>query len=977
MLTAWVCSSCRRELRRRSFRSPIPQCSSRATFVSLANVVPPTLDDQHKKPPSSRQKQRPPPPNSTSISFLTTIFDARSPKSPIEESFAKKDAPLQTGRYSRGRDTDIFDHPIDAEAAVRLRNLESVRLFRQPETTRDAPPKEELPQTLHEQSSTPPRILSDRARISFRPTLENIIPPQASPQPPIIAPAIPPHIQLRMHMDNPLKSNHDIWDFFKQRMHGDPSSTWAAYGTTGQKPERGVEQMGSIFNLFLLRMTKTWKTDSPEEQSPSNVAQTLDELFILRPIWYVGAIWELLFRAESVIQKGDEETAASCREEILRLWAGLFKNWVKPNLHANFYTGGSIDWSGLPDPSYLNFKPMANGNDTKQLDVRCYGLLRHIPGLRKTSLAAAALVTSDLLCRQLPVLRASEAFDLNYRPFFEFLIKLLTGSRLDNVLHFLSDGQMGPKHRIDPAQFDPMLNRIRGANIRATLAANSDSVEDLAYGRVGTNAEKQQDLDLAICKQIGRRLEKQEHSRLIQMWDELRNDSEYAKAPISNIVYDNLIYAFDKLKRPDLSNIVWNHMVGNGVKPNADQWRKLLQGRGRDPETMEKVWRHMLAAGIQPDLQAWNSRIQSLLLWGANAEQGLVALDEMTKAWLIAIDKMWPQEKGVPSTRPALSLIGDFPNAPRPNNHTLNACVSGLVNRRYGKQKRVDLIPTVFEWAQGLQIPPDVVTYNTLIGMCIKDGNMTEVTQLMVQMGKQSIQPDSVTFTILMNHIFKPSAGGVSFEDQEESVGFLLSLMDSSGLKKDKFVYSTLINGLLKSHKNVWGANLVLEAMIKQGVKVTALDWTAFITYYFQEAEDNGDSPNFAAIEAIWNRVQSTDGVIDRILYDRLIEGYARFGEVDLALHFLRRMAKGALKPGWPCLTAVIEGLLNRGSMDLAAEIVHDVEHSEGYFPHGVGLNHAKLNPDRDLFWQAVVRAGLREMPFVPVQGKDEGNEGI
>ncbi|KAE9979871.1 hypothetical protein EG328_000629 [Venturia inaequalis] len=973
MLTAWVCSSCRRELRRRPIRLPTPQCPSRATFVSLANVVPPTLDEQQRKPSSSPTSRRPPPPNLGAISSLSAISNVRSSKSPIEESFANKDAPPQSGRYSRGTSAN----PVDAEAAVRLRNLESLRLFRPPETPRDAPPAEELPQTHHEQHPPPPRILSDRPRISSRPTLEDIIPPQAPSQPPIKAPAIPPHTQLRMHMDNPLKSDRDIWHFFKQRMHGDPSETWVTYGTTGQKVGRGLEQSGSVFNLFLLRMTKTWNKASPKDQAPSIVAQTLDELSILRPIWYVGAVWELLFRAEKAIQKGDEETAALFREEILRLWAGLFKNWVKPNLHTNFYTGGSIDWSGLPDPGWLSFKPMANEHNTKQLDVRLYGLLRQMPGMRRDYLAAAALVTSDLMCRQLPSLRASEAFDLEYRPFFELLIKILTGSRLDNVLRFLSDGQMEPKRRIDSAQFDPMLDRIRGANMRATIAATSDSVEAFAYGRVGMNAEKQQDLDLAICKQIGRRLEKQEHSQLIQMWDELRNDFDTAKSPISNIVYDNLIYAFDKLSRPDLSNIVWNHMVASGVKPNADQWRKLLQGRGRDPETMEKVWRHMLAAGIKPDLEAWNSRIQSLLLWGATAEQGLVALDEMTKAWLAAVDKMWPHEKGVQSTRPALSLIGDFPNAPRPNNYTLNACVSGLVNRRFGKQKRVDLIPVVFQWADGLQIPPDVITYNTLIDMCIKDGNMTEVKELMVQMGKQNIQPDSVTFTMLMNHIFEPLTGAVSFEDQEEAVGSLLNLMDSTGLKKDKFVYSTLINGLLKAHKNVLGANLVLEAMIKQGVKVTPHDWTAFITYYFKEAEDNGGSPNFAAIEAIWNRVQSTGGVIDRILYDRLIEGYARFGEVDLALHFLRRMAKDALKPGWPCLTAVIETLLNRGRMDLAAEIVHDVEHSEGYLPHGVGLDHAKFNPDRNLFWQAVVSAGLREMPSVPLQEKGHINADI
>ncbi|QDS77574.1 hypothetical protein FKW77_001456 [Venturia effusa] len=945
---------------------PKPRCPSRAPFVSLANIVPPTPDDQHYKPPPSRRVQKSP------LASLGAIVDSRSPRLPLDTSFEKKDAPAPSGRYSRG----LHANDIDAEAAVRLRNLESLRLSRQPGTATHVPPKEESPQLYRQQDPPQSRISRPKQTLyDTRHSLEDIIPPQVSLQ----TPTPPPHTHLRRLLDNPLKSPNDIWEFFERRLHGPPSESWTTYGPTGQKPGRGVEQLGSVFNLLLLRMTKAWNSESPTDQAPSRVAQTLEDLSILRPVWYVGAIWELLFRIETDIQEQDEETVALLRGEVLRLWAGLFRNWANPNLHVKVYTGGKIDWSGLPDPSGLSFKPMANETNTKQIEVRLHGLLRQMPPFRKGALAAALLVTSDLLCRQLPSLQISSAFDLEYRPFFDFLIKILIGSRIDNALRYLQDGQMEPRQRIHPTAFDSMLGRIRGAPMRAALAASSDSVEALAFGRIGMTAEKQQDLDQAICKKIGRRLERQENSQIIQMWDELRNDSDTTRLPISNIVYDNLIYAFDKLSRPDLSNNVWNHMVSSGVKPNADQWRKLLQGRGRDPRTMEKVWRHMRAAGIQPDLQTWNSRIQSLLLWGEKAEDGLVALDEMTKAWLTAVDEMWPRQKGLASQRPALSLIGDFPNAPRPNHHTLNACISGLVNRRFGKGKRVDLIPIVFKWADGLEIPADVVTYNTLIDMCLKDGNMSEVVQLMVQMGKQNIQPDSVTFTTLMNHIFKPSTSTmpVSIEDQEASVGSLLGLMDSTGLKKDKFVYNTLLNGLLKNHKNVAGANLVLETMIKQGVKITPHDWTAFITYYFQEAEDNGGHLNFAAIDAVWNRVQSTDGVIDRILYDRLIEGYARFGQVDLALHFLRRMAKDALKPGWPCLTAVMNALLDRGSMDLAAEIVHDVEHSEGYLPHGVGLDHAKFNPNRNLFWQAVVGAGLREMPSVPIQERGDVNQGV
>jgi pentatricopeptide repeat protein len=215
----------------------------------------------------------------------------------------------------------------------------------------------------------------------------------------------------------------------------------------------------------------------------------------------------------------------------------------------------------------------------------------------------------------------------------------------------------------------------------------------------------------------------------------------------------------------------------------------------------------------------------------------------------------------------------------------------------------------------------------------------------------------------------------VSLEEQEESVVSLLGLIDSANLGKDAITYSTLIDGLLKVHKNVLGANLVFDAMVKREVKIRPHVWTSFLTYFFQEANDGRGSPNFAAIEALWNRIQSTDGIIDVIFYDRMIEGYARYGEVDQALHFLTRMAKEARKPGWPCITAVVSALLDKGLVDKASEIVHDVEHSEGYFPHGIGLDHKKANPDRNMFWQVVVQAGLREMPPGLMQERDVNEE--
>jgi pentatricopeptide repeat protein len=785
--------------------------------------------------------------------------------------------------------------------------------------------------------------------------------------------------QLQNILADPTKTMDEIWEFFARHLNAEGASSWTAHVALGQNIK--LASTGSVFHHMLLRFTTSWNVESSKDQSPSQVVQALERITVMRPVWYLDAIYELLFRAAGRISKNENTDAVlSLQEEVARLWALMFKNWGRINLRAaNYHTSGGIDWIGLPDCKKLSFKPIPSGL-SKNLEFRIFGHFQQVPAQSKNFLAASVLATSDLFCQQFSVLQGSKRFEYDYKPFFEYLINIFSGSRIDAALQYFQTGLA--KGRIDSPQLNSMVDRMKSAPLRASLAASSGSLEVFANGKVGLHTEQQENLDLAISRKIGHRLEKQQTSQIIQMWDELRRASTpgVVPTPLGSIIYDNLIYAFDKLGRPDLTIEVWNHMINSGVKPNADQWRKLLVGRSKDPEAMEKVWRRMLAAGIKPDLQSWNARIHSLLLWAPKAEQGLLALDEMTKAWLTAINRMWPSTKFSPSLRPAFSKIGDFPGAPKPNEYTLNTCISGLVKRRFGKQKRVDLIPHVFKWADGLEIAPNVVTYNTLIGMCISDGNMDEAMKMMKQMSKQNIEPDAATFNIFLSHIFKPSVNAIplSPEEQEDAVISLLDLIDSADVAKDENVYSTLIDGLLKAQRNVVGANLVFETMIKRGVTIRPHVWTSFLTHYFQEADDvNGPGvPNFPAIEALWNRTQSMDAVLDTIFYDRMIEGYARFGAVDQALHFLTRMAKEAKKPGWVCLTAVLRTLLDKGLNDKASEIVHDVEHREGYFPHGIGLDHKKLNPDRNAFWQVVVQEGLRDMQPELDQEKDV-NEGI
>ncbi|KAF4305997.1 hypothetical protein GTA08_BOTSDO07196 [Botryosphaeria dothidea] len=93
----------------------------------------------------------------------------------------------------------------------------------------------------------------------------------------------------------------------------------------------------------------------------------------------------------------------------------------------------------------------------------------------------------------------------------------------------------------------------------------------------------------------------------------------------------------------------------------------------------------------------------------------------------------------------------------------------------------------------------------------------------------------SPTFTIILNSIFRSSsAAAMSQEEQNDKVTAILQNLDARGFEANAHVYSSLIDGLLKSHGNEQAGKAVLRHMTAKKIEVPPHVYTILMTYYFQ-----------------------------------------------------------------------------------------------------------------------------------------------
>eukprot|EP00933_Yihiella_yeosuensis_P071182 TRINITY_DN79387_c0_g1_i1.p1 TRINITY_DN79387_c0_g1~~TRINITY_DN79387_c0_g1_i1.p1 ORF type:complete len:954 (+),score=224.23 TRINITY_DN79387_c0_g1_i1:150-3011(+) len=118
----------------------------------------------------------------------------------------------------------------------------------------------------------------------------------------------------------------------------------------------------------------------------------------------------------------------------------------------------------------------------------------------------------------------------------------------------------------------------------------------------------------------------------------------------------------------------------------------------------------------------------------------------------------------------------------------INSAIYGSLLKGFSRQKRFDRVWKVYDEMMALKLGFTVVTFNSLIDVCARSGEMNRVQPLMEDMTKTGIEPNVITYSTVLK-------GYCSANRLDEAFMILEEMKRNSNLRPDEVTYNTLLDG--------------------------------------------------------------------------------------------------------------------------------------------------------------------------------------
>ncbi|KAI1313625.1 hypothetical protein F5Y03DRAFT_103630 [Xylaria venustula] len=440
---------------------------------------------------------------------------------------------------------------------------------------------------------------------------------------------------------------------------------------------------------------------------------------------------------------------------------------------------------------------------------------------------------------------------------------------------------------------------------------------------------------------IGNRLSRLHATGSVKQMDRLWEEFVGSELPISEEraaqirQHPQLIDSFIKIRmtlnQPDKAVIAWNLLGKVGLKPSLRTWNLMLDGlrKARNIDGFKNIWTKLAKSGLKLDTAIWTTRVAGLIDCG-DVEGGLRALEEMAKLW----------EKD-PNMATAVA----------PSIEPVNAAVAGLVQR-----KQQGVAEKVLAWAGRKGIQPDVVTFNTMLRLMIRDGNRSkDVEKLFAAMQAQGVRADEATFVIVLDASF--SEGDIrNPEDQVNIVTNVASAMSAAGLELNMQTYGKMIYLLLRSNATA-AAMAVVNHLYNRNLELSPHIYTMLIEHCFQQSP-----PALDSVHLLVQRRRHLDfDDMDYIFYDRVVKNYALIDETMAALDVYKHVVGAGSSVSLPTLYDLLLALLRQDRHEEARYLVNcEKKRFEDQHPNP----EEQVNYWANRFWPLASQYNLLDSPL-------------
>ncbi|KAK3194714.1 hypothetical protein Dsin_026024 [Dipteronia sinensis] len=250
----------------------------------------------------------------------------------------------------------------------------------------------------------------------------------------------------------------------------------------------------------------------------------------------------------------------------------------------------------------------------------------------------------------------------------------------------------------------------------------------------------------------------------------------------------------------------------------------------------------------------------------------------------------------------------------------------------------------------------EAVSCNALLSGLGRDGDFKRMNQLLMEMKENNIQPDVVTFGILINRLHGRIHSAVE----------LFREMMNKGLKGNAITYTILINAFCNVN-NIQEAVDWFNAMCQSGCSADAIVYYALIaglcqagrmkdaSFVASKLKEAGFYPDIVCYNVMIggfckrNKLDEAYGVLkemegagmkpDCVTYNTLISYFCKSGKFSVAHTIMNRMTKDGVKPTVVTYGALINGYCLVGDIDEAMKIFKEMSSSSKVSPNTVIYN--------------------------------------
>ncbi|CAN4112246.1 unnamed protein product [Withania somnifera] len=383
-------------------------------------------------------------------------------------------------------------------------------------------------------------------------------------------------------------------------------------------------------------------------------------------------------------------------------------------------------------------------------------------------------------------------------------------------------------------------------------------------------------------------------------------DDSYDSCKSSSVVFDLMVKSYSQLKMIDRAMNVFELAKSNGVSCNESF------------ELAQKFYDDMVKSGASPNVYTYN-----IILWKRGYAKGGCLNNVVTYNTIIgSYCKTGKVDEAVKLLK--LMQVRNL----EPTVITYNAIINGLC--REGRMNEI------FEEKRGKGLIPDEVTYNTLAnGYC--RGNFLQALVLHSEMLRNELSPDVVTYTSLINSMYKTGNLHHAME--------LFDQLRAGGLYANERTYTTLIDGFsLQGFMNK--AYKLLNEMISNGFSPSIVTYNALINghcavnrmedalHVTQEMEQRRLVPDFVTystrisgfVETVSWKEHSVLSSGDVITYSSLIQGLCEQQSLTEACELFQEMLRVGLQPDQFTYNTLIAAYCANGDI-------------KGFFPDVVTYN--------------------------------------